>query len=445
MPPSPGWITLHMQVTTPLFNGGADPGGEAGFKADDEAGVRPSSLRGAMRFWFRALVGIITGPDLSLLADLERKVFGHTEHASPVKLRIPRQPAVTPPGGGHDFLPRRGASARDRNEHPCRWIVYLLGQGLGDLRSCSVTRPYVPAGQDFDLKLRFSAPDDSAGDAIAALAVASLWLACAYGGAGGRVRRGFGGLRILGAEGWLPAPWDTASICSPSLDHYQQGLPHGGQPGDLRRLWPTGAVGGCISHLRQLVGPERFAMAQWPAPPPFPVLSRTHTLAGTSGGEPFHGWAAAAAYAGEQLRLYRASKDYPAAKYQPKIKTPEWDAVVHGPAANTRFPLGALGLPVVYKDHYTVNADRGPAVPLRRASPLWLRPVGTDDQWRLLSFAFCGQFLPGPDSPDVYLRHSRDQPRRLSVTDEDVVSLATQWITKLAADEWFEPGDRSSA
>jgi hypothetical protein len=445
--PSPRWTTLHMEVTTPLFNGGADPAGRAGYQADAEPGVRPATLRGAMRFWFRALVGIITGPDLALLAELERQVFGHTEQASPVRLRIPRQPAVTPPEGDHDFLPRRGAPARERNDHPGRWIVYLLGQGLGDLRSCSVTRPYVPVGQHFDLKLGFGRPDDPSGDAVAALALASLWLACAYGGAGGRTRRGFGGLRITGAEGWLPAPWDTGSICSPRLEHYQA-LPHGpdsgeNQPNRPRRLWPTGPVWQCVRYLQQLVGPERFALEKWAVPPPFPVLSRTRTVAGVSGGEPFPNWADAASYAGEQLRRFRASKDYPAARYEPKIKTPEWDGVVHGP--NERFALGALGLPVVYKDHYMVNADRGPAVPLRRASPLWLRPVGGGDQWRLLSFAFCDQFLPGPDSPQVYLRRSGDRPKRLSVSDQDIVSLASQWITKLAADEWFEPGDRSPA
>jgi CRISPR-associated protein Cmr1 len=425
-----------MQVTTPLFNGGADPDGQAGFQANAEAGVRPASLRGAMRFWFRALAGIITGPDLGLLAGLEREVFGHTEQSSSVRLRIPRQPAVTSPEGDHDFL-------KERQGYSGRWIVYLLGQGLGDLRRGRVTRPYVSAGQDFDLKLGFGRPNDAAGDAVAALALASLWLACAYGGVGGRVRRGFGGLRIAGAEGWLPAPWNAASICSPGLSHYQHVLPHGRQPDNLQRLWPTGAAGDCVGHLRQLVGPERFAMAQWPEPPPFPVLSRTHTLAGTSGGDPFRTWASALAYAGEQLRRFRASKNYPAARYRPEIKTPEWDDVVHGPG--TRFGLGALGLPVVYKDRYMVNADRGANTPLRRASPLWLRPVGGDDQWRLLSFAFCGQFLPGPDSPEVYLRRAGEQPKRLSVSNNDIVLLATQWITKLAADEWFEPGERSPA
>lgn len=104
--------------------------------------------------------------------------------------------------------------------------------------------------------------------------------------------------------------------------------------------------------------------------------------------------------------------------------------------------LGALGLPVTYPDRFDVY----PAVRnelLRRPSSLWLRPVGEGDQWRLLSFAFCGQFLPGPGQPEVYLRERGHEVRRLSVTDDNiVVALATTWIQTLAADEMFGFGDR---
>lgn len=443
MPPS-GWTTLHMQVTTPLFNGGADPDGTFGDRADPQDGIRPASLRGAMRFWFRTLAGIIAGPDLSLLAKLEHDVFGHTAHASPVKLRIPRQPKVTLPEAGHDFLPRRGASARERQDHPGRWIVYLLGQGLGDLRTCSLTRPYVAPGQEFDLKIGFDRSSGTNGDAIAALALASLWLACAYGGFGGRARRGFGGLRIVGADGWLPAPWDADSVCSPSLEHFER-LPRGGQQDSTQRLWPTGAAGQCVGHLRQFVERynRRYALAEWPEAPSYPVLSKARTLAGTSGGETFTEWADTAAYAGEQLRRFRASQEYPAARYDPKIKTPEWEGVVHG--SRTQFALGALGLPVVYKDRFIVNAEQGTATSLRRASPLWLRPVGRGDQWRLLSFAFCGQFLPGPDGPHVQLRRAGQPVKELSTYDEDIASLAKLWIATLVADRFFEPADRPPA
>ncbi len=100
------------------------------------------------------------------------------------------------------------------------------------------------------------------------------------------------------------------------------------------------------------------------------------------------------------------------------------------------FTVGALGLAVVFKDNFTVNADRG-TEKLRRASPLWLRAVGAKDNWRLLSFAFLGQFLPGPNAPRIHLWQG-GQGRELRVVDDDVRSLAQQWITALHDDQSFE-------
>ena len=85
---------------------------------------------------------------------------------------------------------------------------------------------------------------------------------------------------------------------------------------------------------------------------------------------------------------------------------------MHGDSGH--FPLGALGLPVGYQDGYVVNVDRR-GEPARRASPLWLRPVGAGDRWRLLSYAFHGEFLPGPDAPGVHLWQHGVQGRELGV------------------------------
>src|SRR5947209_1935550 len=113
------WTTLTLQVTTPLFNGGADPDGSAGFRPREEAGVRVASVRGAMRFWFRALAGTVVGTELNLLSAMERHVFGDAGNASAVSLRIPRQPRVADEGMRY-FLEGEGG----------KWITYLLGQGL---------------------------------------------------------------------------------------------------------------------------------------------------------------------------------------------------------------------------------------------------------------------------------------------------------------------------
>jgi hypothetical protein len=420
-----GWTTLHMEVTTPLFNGGADPTADEALSGTDGTGVRVPSLRGAMRFWFRALAGLAVGPDLGLLAAMEREVFGSTEASSPVKLRIPGQPTLSPPGRP-DFV--QGPLGR--------WVGYLLGQGLAPLRESRpyVSRPYVAPGERFALQLRFSGNQDD----VAALVVASLWLLCAYGGLGARTRRGFGGLRILDAVGSLPVPWDRLSIRTPGLGHYEP----------LTRLWPDQPVGACMRQLKSLVEAHcgRFDPARvWSGNPPmYPALSKTHTIVGTSGGKPFSHWADVLAHAGEQLRWFRASRDHSEVRYRPRIKTPEWTEVVTGP--DDHFGLGALGLPVVYKDHRTVNADHGrgaDAEPLRRASPLWLRPVGEGRRWRLLSYAFLGEFLPtaGPDAPVVHVWNGRRQGKQVTVTHDDVVKRATEWITTMRQDGTFVRGE----
>ncbi len=366
-----------------------------------------------MRFWFRALADIIAGPDTSLRAKLEGEVFGSTTRPSAFAIRIPDQPPVTL----QPFLP---AVHRARAGG---WTAYLLGPRLATTRASGMDPiPHLSPGTVFDICLK-SRGSESA-ESRMALALASLWLACAYGGVGARTHRGFGGLRIIAADGPLPDPWTHQAVLSPGLSHYE----------NIRRLWPAGPVGDCVPLLARLAAPHGGlpALAQWTSPPPYPVLSRTHTLVGTSGGGTFSTWADVAEYAGEQLRNFRTSG---AAR----------DAALEGAAAvarvvptrdSARFPAGALGLPVAYRDGDEINAyqDR---IPLRRPSPLWLRPVGEAGHWRLLSYAFLGQFLPGPNPPQVRLHHRGRPIRELKVTDDDIVALATRWITTLAADGTF--------
>lgn len=410
MSPAAGWTRLTVEVTTPLFN----PGAAAG--AVNQVGVRPSAIRGVMRFWFRALAGIVAGPDTSLLSSLDEEVFGSMARPSSVVIRVPVQPALS----RQPFLPT-GPRARAGG-----WTAYMLGPRLTAVRTrgtAEVTEPYVPPGATFDICLR-ARTRDQLDDARTALALASLWLTCAYGGIGARTRRGFGGLRITAADGQLPAPWTTQNVLSPGLGHYER----------ITRLWPTGPVGECVRHLGSLA--ERHGatlrLAQWDASPPYPVLSRTRTLAGVSGGEAFLNWADVAEYAGEQLRRFRARASRSA--QGPEPATPR-EALF---GSSNRFPQGALGLPIMYPEMTEVNVYQDKRIPLRRPSQLWLRPVGEGDQWRLLSFAFFSQFLPGSNPPEVLLRAGGRQLKVLTVADDDIVTSATEWITTLAADETFD-------
>lgn len=451
------WTTLTLQVTTPVFNGGADPDGAAGFRPDHEAGVRVASVRGAMRFWFRALAGTVTGLDVRLLAALERRVFGgiadqrtHGEAAvpSPLILRIPEPPR---PSLDSSFL--RGTEGR--------WLSYLLGLGLmkpekgGGAR---LLRPCVLPGAEtsFEMMVRFRhdrSTADETRQAIEALAFASLWLACTYGGVGARTRRGLGGLRIVGASGGLPRPWTPKGMQTPGLALYES----------TGWVWPwsSGVFGIFEQHLRQLIKvAERTpaALDGWTEPPPFPVLSKRYSPAAVAvrrrGGTPpeiapkeFRSWQEALAYGGKQLRLFRGNRPFDETRRrQARVRTAEWDDVINViDRDSVDFPLGGLGLPVGYQDKLTerkfmVNAVdlRQPDQPeLRRASPLWLRAVGSGDSWRLFTFAFQTRFLPGADVASVRLLPGEDavdagwREDELNVGQADMERLTGQWMTAI--------------
>lgn len=49
-------LSFKLQVITPLFLSGAQ---------QKEAELRPPSIRGALRFWFRAMMGGVVGGDVA--------------------------------------------------------------------------------------------------------------------------------------------------------------------------------------------------------------------------------------------------------------------------------------------------------------------------------------------------------------------------------------------
>jgi hypothetical protein len=436
------WTTLNMQVTTPLFNGGADPTDESGLRSANEPGLRVASIRGAMRFWFRALAGAFTGPDLALLAAMERRVFGgisgkagdEAAMPSPLVLRLPDPPKP-------DRSTLKPAFLKDGK---ARGIVYLLGLGLMEMKDTKpqLTRYCVlpDPGHTFKLMVRFQHDRRATDDvqrAVEALAYASLWLACTYGGFGARTRRGFGGVRILSGEGDLPVPWK--SIKTYGVNFYEKSTD----------VWPQSHVTHLLPHLRALAAAERRELPEiphaWTEPPPFPVLSQRFAPA-TLGTGKFESWETALNYAGLQLRNFRANNERQSKNGRSNWNTAEWEEFRYDDASE-RFPLGALGLPVVFHDKdkdysVTVNAvdqTTDDHAQLRRASPLWLRPVGDNPVWRLYSYAFQGRFLP--DDSEVQVRLLPDAgamqddwtERDLTVDADDVLSLTNQWITTMRA------------
>jgi len=162
-------LCFQAEVLTPLVIAGADP------KSPNvmAEGLRPPSLRGAMRWWFRAMMGGIVGAhdNYKTLRHLEEKVFGSTHQCSSIRLRT--------------FLDK---GTQD--------VAYLC---MNDRRSKKFSAP-----KDYDkIQKTGIAPNgqviiqlESQSHTELALALCSLWLTAMLGGVGNRSRRGFGSLAL---------------------------------------------------------------------------------------------------------------------------------------------------------------------------------------------------------------------------------------------------------
>lgn len=156
-------LTVTLETVTPLFLAGAD---------NRTPELRPASFRGALRFWLRALLGASFGSDLDGLREAESAVFGNTDGASPIVVRVS---ARTQPG----------LAIGDR-----RPLIHTDAPG----RTFSL--PAFAEGGQFTLTLA-SRPGQSC---LPQEALASLLLMLNLGGVGKRSRRGFGSLRVVQAR-----------------------------------------------------------------------------------------------------------------------------------------------------------------------------------------------------------------------------------------------------
>lgn len=163
---------FHFKVVTPLFLGGAEP--------NERAELRPPSIKGMLRDWYRVLVGT------EVAVKEEAELFGGTAPGigqSPFLLAIDR------PLTRHERWERQRVS-RDAVSG-LNYLGYSLILGQND-------RKAIPSGQSFELRAVF--PRGGTGDQRRAL-LASLWLLSHLGGLGTRSRRGFGSLALKEWQG----------------------------------------------------------------------------------------------------------------------------------------------------------------------------------------------------------------------------------------------------
>lgn len=387
VPRKPGGVEHHphsitkvykLQVITPLFGGGA----EAGVN-DPITLIRPSAVRGHLRFWWRATRGAAC-TSAEKLREREGEVWGTTNNSSPVVIEVaaPAWKETRTPDDGFGFGqygPEIYAlfAAKQNGNVLCkeglsfaltiRWLDFDRLQELRKLENEQRRRARQPL---LPVTVADIGPDIEA----------ALWAWINFGGVGARTRRGCGALYCSAV-----APNDP-DIHPRAAEHYGQwlqaklqshGIPHLAAP----RPWATFFRTVCVKasnqdalacwkdaiqllkHFRQGVNlgrdpgtkPNRPGRSRWPEPEAIREL----------------------------ILLQRGLPARPAAPFRKKWH-PQ-DARMPG----SFFPRAELGMPIIFeiRDEGVPNSssrkgdpDLKPTLQFskdsdRMASPVILRPV----------------------------------------------------------------------
>ena len=191
-------LRVQLEVVTPIL------GGSQQTRAiDDVDVVRAPSVRGHLRFWWRALYAPRYA-SADALYQRESALWGRaaTEDGgrSAVEIRV----SVEGTPGAPD------TSDIDLQQTPG---AYALWPARAEKRQGQVVRPPAPRrkpGTKFQLTLKVAGADKDEAEVRNAL---RAWIL--FGGYGGRTRRGLGSLKVIGdANGWLPTAATREALTS---------------------------------------------------------------------------------------------------------------------------------------------------------------------------------------------------------------------------------------
>ncbi|MBM3711863.1 MAG: type III-B CRISPR module RAMP protein Cmr1 [Actinobacteria bacterium] len=180
--------TFQCEVITPMFLGGADQQPE----------LRPPSIRGAMRWWFRALYGgHLYSTSRNLIDELKRKekeIFGDTSQQSLFDIKI-----------------KSSINDNDIETHNFRNPYFrYLSYGLYQMGSDSPpSRKYIKPNKTFTVEMKFRTNEEK----IKKLVCGTFWMLTYFGNIGSRSRRGLGSFNIVNSSyEYLPIVSDFNSL-----------------------------------------------------------------------------------------------------------------------------------------------------------------------------------------------------------------------------------------
>ena len=180
------------KVITPLWGGGV----EANVN-DPITLIRGSSIRGHLRFWWRAMRGNSNGSTVAKMREKENSIWGSTKKPSQVKIAV----NVTNKGTRfqpESILPRSHpryteiSDVGDMNSKDA-YVTFPLRLSREDLRA-GIQPATLTENVQFEIELEYP-------DTVKEEVEAALWAWQTFGGIGARTRRGMGSVECTHVDG----------------------------------------------------------------------------------------------------------------------------------------------------------------------------------------------------------------------------------------------------
>lgn len=356
---------MELEVLTPLYMGGP---------TQQENRFRVSELKGALRFWYRAL-------DPEYLSREDRYFGGPAQDQSLAVGQSPVLLRVEIPGAREQYSESKQAgaastgSARDRPG-----LSYLGYNEWLKLES----RREIPAGRKFRIVATLRPwvdPDHDEGpreiQQIQRAWLAALWCVIYLGGLGARSRRGFGSLAVSRVEGWGQANSSELKIFTPSADSAA-----------AYRDW----LNQCLNQtIRGWV--DQGKVSHHPGHPVLWSVTDAVQIQTLGSRDPWPGWEAALDAAGECLADYRRCL------IQEDLAS----------AGSSEMRSPAFGLPWHWKKQIFSAVERGGSKRVnRQPSSLFIRVARLGDQKYVPIFIR----LPSPYVPQPSVNVLAGKPRK---------------------------------
>lgn len=184
-------LAVSLRIVTPVLGGGYRTR-----EPDDVDLIRVPTVRGHLRFWWRALFAGRFERSTSLY-EAETKLWGGPG-GGPDKV-----PAVRSPVEVRIEVTDRGSEEKGDIDPSWTDGAYVLFPARSEGPRGQVTRDPIPRRTGVAFTLTVTAPAE---DIAAVRDAVRAWIL--FGGYGGRTRRGLGGLTVTGADAatWLPRP-----------------------------------------------------------------------------------------------------------------------------------------------------------------------------------------------------------------------------------------------